>query len=777
MKGCVKIRGNFHHILVVLPAAIVMLFVAAIILPAVSESTRAEGDVPEEGISIVASSDISVNLLSKDEGYYKIFKDSIKVSTSSENGYTLSIATDSADHQTLYLNGDTTSESKIDGTTGTYEEPKALGDYEWGFAVPGISHFDDTYSATDPSEDSKFAILPLENKIIRDYTEAATDHITDIYYGFKLSGTLEPGEYETSIIYTAVPADQPLVARAILGQNKNLNFVYDRKTYTVGETYTDNLGETKIGTVYSVPTESITNSAWAFAGHTSANFEPSFYNFRPKSTSNWFNLNMDLSTVTNAKNLNTSQVVSMKRMFYLAGLSSAWNPGWSMDLGSWDTSNVTDMSEMFFNTNGSGGSWTVGNLSGWDVGNVTNMSGMFYLAGRSAITWSIGDISGWKTSNVSNMSHMFDSAGGRDPTWTIGDLSGWNVSNVTDMSHMFQDSGGGTPTWTIGDLSGWNVSNVTNMSGMFSGTGCHNSIWTVGDLSGWNVSNVTNMSYMFKYAGNNAVAFDLNLGGWNVSNVTNITDLFTDAGKQAQTWRMNLRGWNLSSITNTSYMFKDAGKQASTWSLDLSGWKTGSVTDMSHMFEYAGSGASDWSFGSLDDWDVSKVVDMSYMFYGFGYGAGAWSLSVKNWDTSKVENMSHMFQLAGGSTQGAWAIDGIDKWNTSSATDMSWLFESAGLVATAWSVGDLSGWDVGNVVDMSYMFANAASWGPAYWSIGNVGRWNTEKVENMSHMFYKAGMLAEEVYIGDIRGWDVESVTDHESFGIAAADQPHWNDA
>ncbi|MDO4760233.1 MAG: BspA family leucine-rich repeat surface protein [Candidatus Saccharibacteria bacterium] len=506
MKGHVKIRGNFHHVLVVLPAAIIMLFVAAIMLPAVSESTHAEGDEPEEGISIVASSDISVNLLSKDEGYYKIFKDSIKVSTGSENGYTLSIATDSADHQTLYLNGDTTSESKIDGATGTYEEPKALGDYEWGFAVPGISHFDDTYSATDPSEDSKFAILPLENKIIRDYTEAATDHITDIYYGFKLSGTLEPGEYETSIIYTAVPADQPLVARAILGQNKNLNFVYDRKTYTVGETYTDNLEETEIVEVYDVPMDAYMDTSEFNIDYCPAwveldtiyyvNFDNSFYGFKPTSTSCWFYELRNLTTVTNANNLNTSNVTNMAEMFGGAGIEATTL---SLDFSGWNTSKVTDMEGVFESTGKNAASFTL-DLNGWDVSNVTNMKFMFANTGQFTTTWSISGLNGWDTGNVTNMFCMFEVAGNQASVFSL-DLSGWDVSNVENMSSMFSGAGYNAITWGIGDLSGWDTGNVTNMSSMFQYAGAHANAWDVGNLNyvdeehkGWDVSSVTDHS-------------------------------------------------------------------------------------------------------------------------------------------------------------------------------------------------------------------------------------------------------------------------------------------
>ncbi len=517
MKGHVKIRGNFHHILVVLPAAIIMLFAFAIMLPVVSESTHAEGDEPEEGISVFASSDISVNLLSKDEGYYKIFKDSIKVSTSSENGYTLSIATDSADHQTLYLNGDTTSESKIDGASGTYEEPKALDDYEWGFAVPGISRFDDTYSTTEPSTNSKFAILPLENKVIRDYAEAATDNITDIYYGFKLSGTLELGEYKTAITYTAIPADQPLTAKAILTQNGNLDFVYDRNMYESGETYSYNITGANpvnaiIANIYTVPTNSTSsgNIGWTSNNNVkSANFELSFFDFKPTSTAYWFYGDYYLASITNANNLDTSRTTNMQSMFENAGLDATT---FNADLGGWNTSNVTNMHYMFkcYYVQLFGGygyrackptTWSIGDLSGWDTGNVADMHGMFYYAGYSATAWTIGDLSGWNTKKNTDMTVMFGEAGYSASTWDIGDIGKWDVGNVQTMDSAFRDAGYKATTWNVGNLSGWNTSNVTDMSYMFKNAGYNATAWDIGNLNyvdeehkGWDVSKVTKHS-------------------------------------------------------------------------------------------------------------------------------------------------------------------------------------------------------------------------------------------------------------------------------------------
>ena len=70
------------------------------------------------------------------------------------------------------------------------------------------------------------------------------------------------------------------------------------------------------------------------------------------------------------------------------------------EINTWDTSNVTDMSELFkdkttFN----------GDISSWDTSNVTNMGGMFY--GATAFNQDIGS---WDTSYVRYMRYMFDGA-------------------------------------------------------------------------------------------------------------------------------------------------------------------------------------------------------------------------------------------------------------------------------------------------------------------------------------------------------------------------------
>ena len=128
------------------------------------------------------------------------------------------------------------------------------------------------------------------------------------------------------------------------------------------------------------------------------------------------------------------------------------------DLENLDTSQVTDMFEMFYSFRG----LTSLNLSNWDTSQVTNMSEMF----ANCVDLTSLDLSNWNTSKVTNMYSMF-----RDSLHLISlNLSNWDTSQVTNMYKMFSNCN----YLTSLNLSHWDTSKVTNMSEMFRNCVCVN---------------------------------------------------------------------------------------------------------------------------------------------------------------------------------------------------------------------------------------------------------------------------------------------------------------
>jgi surface protein len=298
-------------------------------------------------------------------------------------------------------------------------------------------------------------------------------------------------------------------------------------------------------------------------------------------------------------------------------------------------STVTDISWMF--------SFSLfdQNIGSWDTSNVTDMGGMFN--GAAAFNQ---DISSWDTSNVTDMGGMFNGAAAFNQ-----DISSWDTSNVTNMSRMFQGIPFGAASAFSQNIGAWDTSNVADMSFMFYFNTTFNQ-----DIGPWDTSSVTSMQSMFGFAS----AFNQNIGSWNTSAVTNMADMFGEAAVFNQDISTKTIGagveaytaWDTSSVTNMSQMFT----RASAFNQNIGNWITSNVTNMSNMFLFAPVFNQD-----IGNWDTSKVTNMGFMFQN----ATAFNGAIGGWDTSSVtnrNNMERMFNNAAAFNQdlSGWCVTNVN---------------------------------------------------------------------------------------------------------------------
>ena len=196
----------------------------------------------------------------------------------------------------------------------------------------------------------------------------------------------------------------------------------------------------------------------------------------------------------------TSKITNFENLFYE-------NTVFNQSIGSWDTSNVTNMNRLFSKSSFNQP------IDSWDVSNVTTMWDTFYGTSFNQ------DISNWDVSNVRAMQGTFAYSSFNQ------DINNWDVSNVTWMVLMFWESEFNK------SLNEWDVSNVTNMEGMFLGATSFNQ-----DISDWDVNNVTNMTGMFRQAS----SFNQDLSSWCV---TNLTTAPTDFDTGATAWTLPKPVW------------------------------------------------------------------------------------------------------------------------------------------------------------------------------------------------------------------------------------------
>ena len=171
-----------------------------------------------------------------------------------------------------------------------------------------------------------------------------------------------------------------------------------------------------------------------------------------------------LKSIKFPKGLDTSNVTSMSYMFAFQEEIS------DLNLNDWDTSNMTDMSGVFY------GCYKVKPIvTNWNTSKVTTMAGMFQQAYEAD-----PDVSKWDTSKVESMLGMFYYAKSAKP-----DVSKWDTSKLVVFSHMFGFAESADP-----DVSNWIIKNNEDFQNVFRNSGASGV-----DLRKWDFSSVDGRHY------------------------------------------------------------------------------------------------------------------------------------------------------------------------------------------------------------------------------------------------------------------------------------------
>ena len=177
-----------------------------IIFPYAKASITANAIIDDEyDLNLDVSGEVNMDLAPTKEGALAIVSDTVKGTTNSPSGYKLYFSSnnDTADIAGHY--------GTIRATSGTYESPSTLQLTDaqpavWGYAVAGLNNFDANYSVASPSDDAKFAAMPVagSEQLIHTHTSTATDDTTEIYYGVKANLGIPAGDYQTAVRYLTV---------------------------------------------------------------------------------------------------------------------------------------------------------------------------------------------------------------------------------------------------------------------------------------------------------------------------------------------------------------------------------------------------------------------------------------------------------------------------------------------------------------------------------------------------------------------------------------------
>ena len=452
-----------------------------------------------------------------------------------------------------------------------------------------------------------------------------------------------------------------------------------------------------------------------------------------------------LSAIT-FENFNTSKVTNMREMFDIIEVNEMdGNLKYINGLNKFDTSNVTDMCNMFRSCS------LVKDIdvSSFDTSKVTNMFCMF----KGCESVETLDVSSFDTSKVINMAGMFSvkwvdgstEFGKPMGLKSIKGINNFDLSSAKRLDAMFS----GCNTLQELDLSGFNLSNVDSTANMFDG--CWE-LKTINGLEKFDFSSVTNASMMFQFCENLSgeitipgviTTYNQMFHGCSSNHNTQFIVKYTQASKD---FVKELLKPDLNNRTKHVYLYEDAYTLRSGKEFNAKIKAIPEFNIVKHIKFIKNSPTGGVNLGE-DNYNVDKdpgldlptpiadkclgcaikgniegdtlyisavgngnIIanpDCSGMFEGM---SNIESITFENFDTSNVTNMSRMFAGCGldptnpdpanPDSCGLRTINGLDKFNTSKVANMDRMFAGCNSLKTL----NLSNFDTSKVTNMDRMF-------------------------------------------------------------------------
>lgn len=358
----------------------------------------------------------------------------VTVNTNNKTGYTATL--NSETDETALVNTASTNGMKIE----SIDTSKALANFSentWGFLSPNGGDYQPVPSLHSP-----------EN-LLRTTTKTSGNDNFNFKIGMKLSSNLESGSYANKLVVSII--SNPYTPIAIMTEGPDFNAKL--KSLEDFDNRIEHFKKSSVAPAASINTVNVEDEEsdyeiklWLDSTDNTVYYyteaEKAYLNM---DSNNMFYFLPDLISL-DLSSFDTSQVTDMRYMFSELSMLA------DLNLSNFDTSKVTNMEGMFSEVS----KLTNLDLSSFDTSRVTNMGLMFSFTSKLASL----NLSNFNTSQVTVMNRMFSNMSNLASL----DLSSFDTSQVTEMSSMFYN----TPNLTSLDLSTFDTSKVTDMNSIFA---------------------------------------------------------------------------------------------------------------------------------------------------------------------------------------------------------------------------------------------------------------------------------------------------------------------